>query len=88
MLLFYTYAFSENVSWYKKVPLRKLLLCNQPHTYYLKVHFKLPLKSNFKAFKFTLKVTYGFETSLRKIQDLAAASVLADLLTEQQFITK
>ena len=61
----------------------------QPHTYYLKVHFRLPLKSNFKAFKFTLKVTYGhgFETSLRKIQDLAA-SVLADLLTEQQFITK
>lgn len=59
----------------------------QPHTYYLKVHFKLPLKSNFKAFKFTLKVTYGFETSLRKIQDLAA-SVLTDLLTEQQFITK
>ena len=61
----------------------------QPHTYYLKVHFRLPLKSNFKAFKFTLKVTYGFETSLRKIQDLAAASVvLVDLLTEQQFITK
>ena len=60
----------------------------QPHTYYLKVHFRLPLKSNFKAFKFTLKVTYGFETSLRKIQDLVAASVLVDLLTEQQFITK
>ena len=66
------------------------LVVIQPHTYLFqgtKYISKSLLKSNFRAFKFTLKVTYGFETSLRKIQDLGA-SVVADLLTEQQFITK